>query len=223
MFRDSTGYFDRYRRQVDAFSHLMEERGDHVRVVAIENDSTDDTWEAINLWGHASFTYLTLVKAHDDCPYWPSVDHRGRWRHIAWVCNQVLDEVDDRDDVLLYVESDLVWEPATMVTLVDHLANVDAVSCPNFADGPGGRYYDIWGSRRGGQRFAPWPPYHEDLVGWDGGLMEMDSVASVLAIRADIARKTRFQPEDAFVGWCRDICTQGGRIWMDMTVHVVHP
>jgi glycosyltransferase involved in cell wall biosynthesis len=223
MFRDSMPYLARYQEQVEGLRSLLEARGDYLRLIAVENDSRDGTWEDLDLWGHSSFCDLTLIKAHDGCPYYPSIDHQPRWQHIAWVCNHALEQVDDRDDVLLYVESDLVWVPDDLLALIDRLSEVEAVSCPNYHQEPGGRYYDTWGSRKDGVRFISQRPYHQALVDWAGGLIEMDSVASVLAVKADIARKTRFSPEDGFVGWCRDIRAQGHQIWLDPTLYVVHP
>lgn len=215
MFRDSTGYIGRYASQIQDLNMALRAHGDTLRVIAVENDSTDDTWARLN---HPTVYGTHLVRVHDDCPYWPSVDDPARWRHIAWVCNHVLERVDDRDDVLVYVESDLIWDSPTILRLIDHLKTVDAVSCPNMR---GDVYYDTWGSRKDGARFTSHTPHHPALVG--GELVEMDSVASILAVHADIARKTRFQPKDGFVGWCRDIRSQGFKIWLDPTLKVEHP
>jgi hypothetical protein len=220
MFRDSCDYLSRYIRQVQALRERLEHRGDTLRVVAVENDSADDTFLRLDDWGANVYADLTLVGVSDDCPYYPSVDDPVRWRHHAWVANHALAEIDERDDVVLYVESDLKWEADHLLKLIDEVGTLDAVSCPNWAHEPHTRYYDIWGSRRNGVAFTPYPPYHADF---DTDLLEMDSVASVLAVKADIARKTRFQPEDAFVGWCRDIREQGHTVWLDPSVWVVHP
>ena len=220
MFRDSTGYLETYIAQIHGLRDLLEARGDKLRVVAVENDSQDDTHLRLDDWGGNVFCDLTLIKVHDDCPYYRSIDDPKRWRHLAWVANHVLEDVDDRDDVLLYVESDLGWEPAEMLQLIDHTRLLPAVSCPNYAFEKGGRYYDIWGSRKDGRRFSPHRPYHPD---WSEELMTMDSVASVLAVRADIARKTRFGDTNCFIGWCEDIRSQGHTIWYDPSLCVIHP
>lgn len=219
-FRNSVGYLDTYIGQVNRLRKLLEERGDTLRVIAIENDSTDNTFLQLDDWGANIFVDLTLIGAHDDCPYFPSVDLPQRWTHMAWLQNLVLEELDDRDDVFVYVESDLRWLPTEMVRLIDHLQSLDAVSCPNWATQRETRYYDTWGSRKDGLRFEPYEPYHP---AWDGELMRMDSVASVLALRADIARKTRAKPNTGFVGWCHDITSQGYEIWLDPKLAVIHP
>lgn len=221
MFRDSGAYLDRYWTQLNRLAHALFTRGDRLRWVAIENDSTDETPFMLDEMTH-NFVDAVMVRVHDDCPYWPSLDIQQRWQHIAWVCNHALDEVTDGDDALLYVESDLAWGVESMLTLLDDLATYDAVTAPNFHAERGGRYYDVWGSRGlDGTRFSGQAPYHPSLEG--GGIVELSSCASVLAVRADIARKTRFAPEDAFVGWCRDIRAQGWRIWMDLDAWVLHP
>lgn len=220
MFRDAASYLSRYIAQTESLRALLESRGDTLRVVAVENDSTDGTFLMLDNWGANHFADVTLLHVHDDCPYYDSVDYQPRWQHHAWVANHVLAEVDDRDDILAYVESDLLWTSDALLHLIDSAAGLGAVSCPVWYRTPGERYYDTWGSRKDGEKFRPWEPYH---VGWTGGVIEMDSVASVLAVKADIARKTRYQPEDSFVGWCRDIRGQGHQIWLDPSVWVVHP
>src|SRR5689334_12755871 len=118
MFRDSESYLDRYFDQVVGLRRLLEKRGDKLRVVAVENDSTDETWGRLDQWGFAKFCDLTLLKVHDDCPYYPSVDNPLRWRHHAWVANHVLAEVDDHDHIAVYVESDLEWQPEHLFQLI---------------------------------------------------------------------------------------------------------
>lgn len=218
MWRDSTAYIDRTLDQMARLAKEFDARGDQVRFVWAENASVDDTPARLKAFDAAP---SMIVERVDGCPYWPSVDDRVRWRHLAWVANATLEQVDENDDVFLYVESDLAWEPATLVALVDHLATVDVVSPLNMrADGS---YYDRWGSRGlDGRRFTPQPPFHPDLVTPDG-LVEVQSIAGCTAMVADVARMTRFDTDDCYVGWNRVMRLAGFRIWCDPTLQVVHP
>lgn len=219
MFRDSSAYIDRALDQYARLAKELDAKGDVCRFVFVENDSTDDTRDRLCAFdGDAEIIFRS-----DDCPYWPSTDHRERWRHLAWVANGVLESVEDEDDVVIYVESDLAWEPETMLRLLDHLNHVDVVSPMNMRiDG----YYDLWGSRgMDGRRFAPYPPYHPDLADArtaNRGLVEVQSVAGCTAMVADVARACRFSPDDCYVGFNRDIRLHGWKVWLDPSLEVLH-
>lgn len=218
MMRDSSSYIDAYFDQVAHLEKLLADRGEQVRFVFAENDSTDDTYDRLVEFGRDHD--VTVINRSEGGPYYPSVDKPDRWKHIAYVCNGILEQIEPEDDALLYVECDLLWQPRDMLLLLDHLADYPAVSglCMQLS----GRYYDVWGSRKDGQRFKWTAPYHPALVGADGPI-EMDSVASVLACSGDVARATRFTEKDAFVGWCEDIRSQGWKVWLDPSVSVIHP
>lgn len=220
MFRDSTSYLPRYFEQVEALRTMLEDRGDRLRVIAIENDSADETWEMIDRWLFGHFADGVLVKVHDDCPYFPSVDRPERWRHHAWVQNHVLEELDDTDDVLVYVESDLVWTPDDLCALVDKAKDNQAWTAAVFYREYGGHWYDSWGTSVDGANFFGSYPYHPKYTGEP---MQIDTCASVLACPAKLARETRFSPVDAFKGWARDIYAHGGEVWLDPSVAVLHP
>jgi glycosyltransferase involved in cell wall biosynthesis len=220
MFRDSTGYLSQYFAQVKCLSELLHGEGSRLRIVACENDSEDETyrWLDRNL---QSWPGSRLIEAKDDCPYYPSLELPERWRHIAWVCNQLLDQVDEADDVVLYVESDLRWQPDEMLRLVHLAKDHGAVTCPSYLKVRGGRYYDTWGSRRGGARFSSRYPYTPEWT--TDRMLAMDSCASVLAVKAKWARDCRFTEEDGFVGWSRAVRSKNGYLWMATDLAVVHP
>lgn len=232
MFRTSAGYIDTYFDQVSKLEKLLADRGQQVRFIFAENDSTDDTPERLAEFGNDHD--VTVIDRSEGGPHYPSREIPARWKHIAHVCNGVLEEVREDDDLFLYVECDLLWQPKAMLRLLDHVRfspatsfvhgtpeqPIDAVSCLCLR--PDGGYYDTWGSRKDGKRFSARPPFHPALVN-EKGVVEMDSVASVLACRAEVARATRFSEREAFVGWCKDIRAHGWRIWLDPSVEVIHP
>ena len=216
MWRDSHAYIDRALHQYDMLAKEIDRRNDRCRFIFAENDSTDDTFDRLRMWGDGD---VTLVQRSDDCPYFPSEDRRDRWRHLAWVANATLEEVNDADDVVIYVESDLTWDTPTMLRLIGHLSHVDVVSPLNMrADGT---YYDRWGSRgMDGRRFTPDPPFHPSLIG--GGLAEVQSLAGCTAMVGDVARMCRFDPTDCYVGFNRAMRLSGFRIWCDPELAVIH-
>jgi hypothetical protein len=219
MFRESTGYLNRYFAQIKELDDRLHASGGRLRVVAIENDSLDETQFRL-LSNLPRWPGSRLLTAHDDCPFWPSTDRPERWRHIAWLCNQLLDEVKDSDDVVLYVESDLIWEPKEIKTLVDLVPHVGALTVPNYSKERGGDYYDTWGSRRNGIRFTRRAPYTTEFR--EKPMLPVDSCASILAVRGEIARRTRFTEDEGFVGWSKQV-REEIKLFMLTELAVVHP
>lgn len=222
MFRDSVNDLPAYFTLVEFLRKMLQERGDALRVVAVENDSTDETWDVLDHWLFGTFADGVLIKASDGCPYYPSTDHQPRWQHIAWVCNQILDEMTPDDDVLAYIESDLVWDPAEILSLIDRAyGTTTAWTGAIYHEECGTRWYDTWGTTLDGEPFrGAAPPYHSK---WTGEPMRVDTCASVLVCPVALARETRFSPIDAFRGWTREINERGGEVWLDPKVGVVHP
>lgn len=222
MFRDAESYIGRYRQQVDGLAKLLWDRGDDIRLVLVENDSIDNTPHEIHetaACGHINACHITV---HDDCPYYPSVNHPHRWRHLAWVANHVLDEVSETDDRVLYVESDLAWDPHDMLRLIDRVDDQrPAWVAPNWHQTIGGNWYDSWGTRGlDGRRWSMHPPHHSD---WQPDEpFRVESMCGAIALSGDVARSVRFQPQDCFVGLCRDVRQRGHQVWCDPTCPVVH-
>lgn len=219
MFRDSGAYVQRTLfEQMHGLGDLLRQRGDEVVFVFVENDSTDDTFYWLNEFGGCGHDRAVLVQRHDDCPYFPSVDRVERWRHLAWVANATLEELDGLDaDRFLYVESDLQWDPHDLLRLIDQ-ADGKAMTAQNVM--AGGQHFDTWGTRCNGVRFAPSHPYHP---AYTGAMMQVESSCGATALPAEIARECRFQPEDCYVGLNRQIREKGLELWLDPSIKVIHP
>jgi acetyltransferase-like isoleucine patch superfamily enzyme len=107
---------------------------------------------------------------------------------LSFVGNGILELVRETDDVLVYVESDLIWNAGTVLQLIGDLQipSVDVVAPLVFA---GESFYDIWGFRgMDGERFSPAAPYHSSLAA--GGvetLAEISSAGSCLVMKGAVA------------------------------------
>lgn len=219
MFRDSGAYVQRTLfEQMHILGGLLRRRGDEAVFVLVENDSTDDTFYWLNEFGGCGHDRAILIQRHDDCPYFPSVDRADRWRHLAWVANATLEELDELNaDRFLYVESDLQWEPADLLRLIDQ-ADDKAVCALNVRGD--GSVYDTWGTRAEGIRFGASHPYHH---AYTGAPMRVESACGATALPANAAKLCRFQPEDCYVGLNRQIQENGLELWLDPTIQVTHP
>ena len=233
IFRNSTTYIDRYIKQVaDLTGHLCG-LGFDIHLIAAEGDSTDGTWDMLKtrlsylngrIMHVANGSQLTLFQANHGGKNYCSVDDAQRWRNISYVCNKVLESVEEEDDFLLYVESDLIWDAETMQYLLGHLHNqqhIDAVA-PLSIHKPTGLFYDTWGHRKDGQQFQQQRPYHPGVRGI--ALTPIDSAGSCIAMRGEVARECRFTPpEQGIVGFGNDIRAHGYKFYLDPSLRVLHP
>lgn len=221
IFRNSSPYLDRYFQQVsDLRDALRLGSGgtDHLRLILGEGDSTDDTLE--QLIARSGTLDAHIVKRDHGGPVFESVESDQRWKQISYVCNGVLERVTEQDDFFIWVESDIIWKPITMVELIHHVyRGADAVAPMCY--GVKGLFYDVWGFRKDGRRFEKLHPYHPGL---NGRLTDIDSAGSCIAMRAEIARRCRFEPpEQGIVGFCGRIREAGWRLAVDPGLEVRHP
>ena len=227
-FRSSSEtHVARWARQVAALRKELRQHyyGD-LRAVAAEGDSTNDTRGMLVQYARELGIDLELVDASHGGPHFGSTEHPDRLKALSKVGNAILGSVRQTDDVLIYVESDLVWEPDQILGLVRHVAGVPAGDPPQtdvaapliFA---GEHFYDIFVYRKDGERFGPFPPYHPGLAAY--GLTDVDSAGSCLVMKAEVARQCRIRDNNVLIGFCADVRDKGFRISVDPSLRVVHP
>lgn len=178
MFRNASSYVTRYFDQVNRLREFLD-----VRLVLAEGDSDDATYDLI-LPLLREGDHLFRIEHHG--PVFGSIDTPLRWENIAFVMRELLSKVDDPGDAFLWVEGDLVWEPAMLAGLVVDLEEVPAVA-PLLLANDHRRYYDVWGYRKDGTRFEGSPPYHAGLAAT--GLTPIDSCGSCFAARPDVFKE----------------------------------
>lgn len=203
IFRDSTFYLHRYLDQIQRLRYEV----DDVRCLWAEGDSVDGTYDRLEQFLRPGDI---LIKVDHGGPNFGSIDHPQRWDQIATVVRRLLDEWDGGRDGFVWVESDLVWEPETVVALVERARPALA---PMVFHGHTDRYYDTWGFRKDGAQFAPWPPYFQ---GNDGTISPIDSCGSCFALTPDAY--------DTVKNWSGHWpFTAGGQLAVDPTLEVRHP
>jgi hypothetical protein len=229
IFRDSATYLDRYFTQCRAFRAAMRSTipPEHqVNLLWCEGDSTDQTYELLKDYAY-QYHGIELFQYHHGGPKFASVDVEQRWRQLARVCNAVMERVPTDTDALVYVESDLIWQPETMVALVKQLERVDAVA-PMCWHGTAdsGANYESWGHRGpDGVKFTREAPYHPSLTqpADRDGLWAISSAGSCVVMRGEVARVARFGESDCIVGLGRSITERGYGLWLAPSLAVVHP
>jgi hypothetical protein len=225
-FRNAAGYVGRYASQVELLRSALASRGDKLTCLWAEGDSVDDTLDRLTKVAHL-FDARLIDATHGGPVYGPRVNAQ-RFCQLAYVANKVWEQLPAEADVVLWVESDLIWRASTLLALIDRLDTYPAVA-PMVLDrlpDTGARahvtFYDTWAFRRNGLRFAKARPYHADLLSAEG-MLRMDSVGSVLVMRGDVARGVYVPGEDVLMGTCRMIYENGGSVWLDMEQTVFHP
>ncbi len=210
MERQLPSYFER----VASLAALMPEHS--VRVIAVEGDSVDGTRRALdNDWG----VPVQRIEHDHGKKEWGSVVDQERMRELSAVGNQTFANVRDDDDILVYVESDLLWRPRTMLGLIALVGtDTDVVAPLVFRDRV---FYDIWAFRKDGRKFTANTPYHPDLN--MSGVTEIDSAGSCLVMRAHVARTTPPMTNNALVEWCDNARSVGFSIGVAPQLRITHP
>lgn len=220
-FRNSTSYLARYLSQCDALDTLLYHAGHRLSFVWGEGDSTDNTLAMLRA---ATWRFKAEIV---DCTHggadYPSVVRAERFKQLAHVGNVIWRAIPETAEAVVYVESDLIWEPATMLGLIERLAEYPAISpmvlLARAGWGKGVNFYDTWAARKDGRHFEHRPPHHP-CYRPDAPFM-VDSMGSVMAFRGDIARKLKID-DDVFVGMCRHIYEMGESVWIDPKLIVIH-
>lgn len=195
------------------------------RVIAVEGDSINDTQAQLHRECKRRGLELDLRTCNHGCRVFGSTEDEDRLKALSLVGNAILGGVRLIDDVMVYVESDLVWSADTITRLIARvLEGYDVIAPLIFA---GEHFYDIFVYRGlDGNRFSPFFPYHSSISS-DGFLdaypVEVQSAGSCLVMRADVARTCRIRDENALLGFCKDVRSKGYMVWVDKTERIEHP
>lgn len=191
-----------------------------VRIIAVEGDSTDRTLQDLQHWAGVYRIETAIHKCDHGGPVFGSTEAPERMAKLSGVGNAILAGVRETDDALVYVESDLHWDPETISDLVE-LAVVRANGFDVFSPliMAGKAFYDIWAFRKDGKRFNSLPPFWPNLKEY--ALLEMDSVGSCLVMRREVA-KIRMT-DGALVQWCENARAAGYKIAAVPSKEIHHP
>jgi len=218
-FRDSTPYLERHRDQIERFRKLSHEP---VYVIAVEGDSTDDTYDRLK---EMEYTDEVLKVEHGGQRY-GSVVHPLRWRQLAACGNVALcaaTRVSEPGDRFVYVESDLVWEPETIMQMTEAVGwNYHAIAPMSMALNEA-RFYDIWGHMKDGRPFHAHPPYYDGWAPYAHDLVPIDTAGSCFVLDSEALPVVEFSSHDCIRGIGRTLAGHGKQLWLDPTAVVYHP
>lgn len=226
FFRNSAGgQIQHFMQQAAALRDALTARGDRMRIIAVYGDCTDNTEDVLMSEALRHSFAMTLVERSHGGPVFGSTEKPDRLKALSYVGNGGLEAVLEQDDAVFYVESDLLWEPATVIRLLEQLGpNVDLVAPMIFAGKDNEQrpvFYDIFVFRKNGERFSPFFPYHKDLK--HDGLTHVDSVGSGFVMRGEVARHCRIRNDNVLMGFCEDVWDHEWTVNVDSRLAIYHP
>lgn len=218
IFRDHAEKLPTYIRQITTLDYPS----DKIQIVAVEGDSEDETLAMLRGW---SDKRLHLMKHDLGLPRFPSIENPIRLRGLSAVGNTALDYIASQVEVdfILWIESDLIWQPDLLKNLLRREA--PAVAPMVWVELQQGRpvFYDTWGFRHlGGERFK------QNERDWYRNTyplepFEVSSAGSCLLMRAGFIYSWARFGERAIISLCEDIRERSGWIMADPLTEVYHP
>lgn len=224
-FRNAVHYLPRYLEQIDCLDYALKGK---LSFVWGEGDSTDNTRKLLQ-----ANTYrfrAQIVDCSHGGALFGSIVHAQRFKQLAHVGNTMLAAIPQDVEAVVLLDSDLIWEAATLVVLIHHLATYPAIAPmifhkddPGLYAGYGPFFYDTFAFRRGQIRFSNMAPYHPDHPDEDRAVLQMDSAGGCLAMRGELARQVHFSADEVIVGLCKEIYQCGESVWLDPSLSIFHP
>jgi hypothetical protein len=216
----------RYQHQIAA----LDWPHDALRVCCVEGDSTDLTWDNLVHW-HKTDRRVRCAKIDLHEPYLGSIDNPRRLRNCSVLASycRAMALRDDWADWVLWIESDLLWEPDLLKRLTAHDVDIVAPWVLVARDGNGVTdiptlrqkqcvaFYDSWGFRWTPERYFGGAPVRPI------GLTQVWSAGSCLLAKADVARQSNQVNDKAIVGWCEQAHAAGYAVCVDPQTEVWHP
>lgn len=216
IIRDGESYLQRY------FDQLTTLTSDYKVGLAItEGDSIDNTYAKIFELCPSEIDLYTFKYNHNG-PKFGSVSNPTRWLNIAITWNYMLDnlrEVVEDYDYFIYMESDLIWDKATISKLITGLQSnrIDAIAPMSML---GEIFYDTWGHRAFDVKFGALYPYHYKYLDY-GRYMPLTSAGSCIAMKPEVINTCRLSLVDAMIG--HDIVKNNYVFMLDKESKVQHP
>lgn len=212
-FRNARRYLPLYFSQMAQLRDLLESEGYGMRIVAAEGDSLDGTRERIGQLASEYGLNVKIVDTTHGHMRWSSVEDPIRMKVMSDVMNKALNQVQESDDIVVWIMSDLQWHPSDLTEMIYEVGhNRDKILAPMiFLDQEQTVFYDTWAFRGiDGKRFTVEYPYHQFIgndIKWHNTIdvcTRISSAGSCLVMSQDIARQGRAYKEEA-VSFCQSI------------------
>jgi glycosyltransferase involved in cell wall biosynthesis len=221
LFRDRQKYLSQYQQQIESLDWPRSK----LKIVCTEGDSLDGTGKWLDGWAGEN-SQVHVVHQSLGYPKFGSVIDPVRIEMLSRATNFGLDYIAGssfKADYVMFLESDLIFEPDLIMRLVAHGKHVVApMIWVNL--GSGDIFYDTWAFRdMAGNHFGwndrKWYEHSRPME-----LYQVTSVGSCVLANAQLIYDGVRLPEDgAIAGFCDEVRKRRKTIWVDPTTHVRHP
>lgn len=228
-FRNARKYLRLYFSQLSSLRDLLSNNGYSLRLVAAEGDSLDGTRDKIITLADEHNIPLTLVDTTHGKMKWSSIEDPVRMRVMSDVMNKAFDAVEESDNVVVWIMSDLEWQSETVFEMIREAeSSRDKILSPMvFSDPEQTIFYDTWAFRgMDGKRFVSNYPYHASIqndIEWHHTTdvcTRISSAGSCLVMSRDIATQGIAFGEEA-VSFCRSV-NMISSIWTSLRWKISH-
>lgn len=196
----------------------------NLRVVVIEGDSKDNTYELLDKWDDllSPLNDLTVIKYNLGVRKFASVVTSARFAVLSKIFNIGIDEAlsDSWTDFVLVMPSDVVFDCGIVYNLVKH--NKPHIA-PMFwgARGDSFVFYDTWGFR--GMDGKNWGHFERGSIKMPTEPFQMKFAGGPAMIRRDVLDVgCRYTKDEVDNGLCRQIWDKGFSVWAAPNVEVYH-
>lgn len=225
IFRDSSAYLENYINQL--FDYMYATGDLKFQIIWLTGDNKDNTEERLSkAMKEPFFAQKRIHLLHYDThlPY-NMEGSPERWKRLSDCWNKCLLEGKKHEpDILICVESDLIWNPTAMDEIIENILDEKTdVSAPMLLrdhDGQGKTvFYDTHGFIRGGNNFnndAPWwgpgPKEEHNL------LLPVQSLGGMVAMNHKAYEKAFWDPKSCILSFEPEI-----KLCMNKGVAIWHP
>lgn len=252
LFKDSVSWHGIKTDQVNKFFENINTQKQNLNenfdifINVLENNSTDDTEKHIRA-NQKKYKNVNFLKLSDSLCTGEvrSVATKERINALGFLANLLFSFTKNfNSDYILWTESDLIFpQKDTINQLVEKMESdksISAISPVIFIDTiitkkgfacdenhkllKGNKYfYDTWAyENKNTSKWTNYPPYNIEYAITRERYIEMNSVGSCCLFRTSDVKDISFD-NDAFKGICSKIISNGGKIFLDKELEIMHP
>lgn len=253
LFKDSVSWHGIQTDQVNKFFETMDTQKQNlsenfdISISVLENNSTDDTEKHIRA-NQKKYENVHFLKLSDSLNLGEvrSVSSSERINALGFLANLLFSFAKNfNSEYILWTESDLIFpQKDTINQLVEKMESDKSISAispviffdadmsenGNFKCDSNGKlskgykyFYDTWAYEN--KNTSTWtnnPPYNIEYALTKERYIEMNAVGSSCLFRTADVKDISFD-DQAFKGICSKIISNGGKIFLDKELEILHP
>jgi hypothetical protein len=223
IFRDDAGAnIAAYRRRINSLDYPPE----LLRLYLAEGDSIDDTYNELIDWENED-ERVNVAKADSGLPRHGHTTDPERFTALAKATNAAIDllDYDSWADLVVLIESDLIYDSDLLEKLVSHKPDGKSVIAPMIwlATQTSFRFYDIWAFRNFNGDHFPLEPIEWYLEHYPRIIFEIQSAGSVVMFDMEAIKSGCRYDSEVIAGMCKQARQLNYRIYCDPNISVLHP